>query len=1558
MSESLRDLVVTLSLNSDNFTKNIKTISSMIKEAQSEFMLAAAGNENYEKSLEGMRAKSASLNQQLGLQNKAVEQNRRALDAARTKLTASVEANKRLSASLDDAKKRYVDIQSEIKRYTEAYDEAVRTMGQDTADQLFGDTLADLRTQASGAQEEIKKLNSQLTVSNRTVRNNADAVTRAGTAYNKAQAAVKQTQAEITKLDKSIKAQESKWYSLSQSLENFSKKAEKVGNSASKIGHSLTVAMTTPIVGAVAAVSKASIDYESAFTSVRKTVDATEGEFEELSSEIKKMSTEIATDATEIAETFAIAGQMGIEADNLAEFARVMIDLGNSTDIIATDAAASLSQFRNITGMATDDFDRLGSTLVDLGNNFATTESKIMDMSLRLSGAGAQIGLTEPEILAFATALSSVGIEAEMGGSAFSKALIKMEVASETGGEALEDFAKVAGMSSDAFASMWKSDPTGAFMSFLEGLANMDEQGMSAIATLNEIGIAEVRLRDTLLRSTNAVELLADAQVLANRAWDKNVALSNEANRRYATTESRLKNLKNKTSLFAMQLGDDLNPTIHNLIDGADGFIEKLNDMTLSQRETLLQTAGFAAAAGPAISVFGKLASAASSVAGKLAPFAMAVAKAGGGLTGFITALTASPVAMAGLVAALGLGAAAFVDYASGAKRARDAVSGLRDTADQWKRTQAETLYDNEGLGAFGLNVDAFKNGEKDFLAGAQSWVDGLLGVWSDGKRESRQEVKEWIDSFKELNTGVRDELTAMQADADQYGYTGVSESIQADIDTLNSMDKEIEKLLNNRRNRKFSEKDQIRLNELIDQREAIVVKYRLEEETGKSGYQAILDQLNKDEAKAAATGTTVTTERYGEALKATAEGFKTVRSELDAWYDAEYDVVQLIEDEMEREEARAALDRRYNEERTKAAREYANALAEFSPEVFKSEEYTESAKVIDDLTGKMRELDYAIKSGDAQGQSNILADINQITSSMDEGKLTSYYTTLTQIQSLYKDFGMDQGEVESMFGIDVEGELTQLASIQTAATNAGTELESLKTMFGEALPQEIEPILVELDMTNAQTAWTEFASNPGAITATVESYDDSAAPELNPLATCTINKWDMTSLDNYIKANPVQVDGVFRIKDFTGDPTELLSQDGTRVFDANGMPIPVTPTVVQMLTVNDLVVTNEQGGVDIIVTPKINGDVNLADEMKSLLETPSETGKGFYGQTFDGEKLVPESVMTKIKDVKDEVQYVLDNQDNFLGALFGKSATADAEKYLTNMFTADDVANLQAYVTEMTNLASAGATFTPDMVAQFTEVTTFLEGIDTLGIGENITAGIAEGMQTEVDWTTAAQSVGDGAINALKTALGIESPSTVARDQVGTYIAEGVADGMESYSFSAAGKTMGNNAISAAKNAMPFSSGASIGRNFGNGIASGIRAAMPTIVAAARDAASSGVNAAKAELVINSPSRKTHDEIGVMFSRGIASGVKDEAEKQSKVIANAARFITDSAAGVVAGSTYNNQKSYNNSSSVNLTVENLHVRNDQDIRSLAIEIASLVKRQNAGYGTPAVLKG
>ena len=149
-------------------------------------------------------------------------------------------------------------------------------------------------------------------------------------------------------------------------------------------------------------------------------------------------------------------------------------------------------------------------------------------------------------------------------------------------------------MSAAQFKALWDADPAAAFQAFIVGLSKLDDEGESAIAVLEEIGIKEVRLRDTLLRATNATELFSNTQVTANQAWEENTALTEEANKRYATTESKLKNLKNTAMLFAQQLGNDLNPTIQSLIDGAGELLQKFLDMDDAQRMQIILLLGLA----------------------------------------------------------------------------------------------------------------------------------------------------------------------------------------------------------------------------------------------------------------------------------------------------------------------------------------------------------------------------------------------------------------------------------------------------------------------------------------------------------------------------------------------------------------------------------------------------------------------------------------------------------------------------------------------------------------------------------------------------------------------------------------------------------------------------------------------------------------------------------------------------------------------------------------------------------------------------------------------------
>lgn len=447
-----------------------------------------------------------------------------------------------------------------------------------------------------------------------------------------------------------------------QQLEDVNKKIGltgdnmiKAGDKMMDVGGTLTRNVTAPIAALGGVAIKSSIDFESSFAGVKKTIDATDEQYAEMRVGILKMSEELPASANAIAEVAESAGQLGIQRENVLGFSRTIIDLSESTNLGAESGASMFAQFANITNMDQRDFDRLGSSIVELGNNGASTEADIMEMSMRLAGAGSQAGLTQAEIIGLGASMTNVGINAEAGGSAMSKLLIQMQVASENGKKAnetlaqtghtlqdlqlikshdseswkamahgmgitkaeldsmlsnatdLENFARIAGMTGDEFQVAFGQDAVGSLSKFLAGLQATEEQGGSAVTALEELGITEVRLRDTILRLTGAGEMMNDQIAMSNVAWGENTALTNEANQRYETTESKLMMVKNQVQNVAISLGDQMAPHLLNATEFVGGLVQKFGDLDQGTQSFILGAAGIAAAIGPATTAIGAM---------------------------------------------------------------------------------------------------------------------------------------------------------------------------------------------------------------------------------------------------------------------------------------------------------------------------------------------------------------------------------------------------------------------------------------------------------------------------------------------------------------------------------------------------------------------------------------------------------------------------------------------------------------------------------------------------------------------------------------------------------------------------------------------------------------------------------------------------------------------------------------------------------------------------------------------------------------------------------------
>lgn len=470
-------------------------------------------------------------------------------------------------------------------------------------------------------------------------------------AYTDAQATVKKATEQYEEYEKGLKAAERA--DEAQNLQNTGKRWKEVSDGIDTVTKPLQYAATALAAGGVAS-AKFAIDFENNFANVKKTVDGTPEQLEKIRQEIIDMTTvginghsAIPETTAELTELAAAGGQLGIKTENISKFTETMAMLGTATNLYGEEGAATLAKFANVTKMDQENFDRLGSSIVDLGNNFATTESDIANMSMRLAGAGTQIGLSQADILGIATALSSVGIEAEMGGSAFSKAMIAMQMATTNGytqvndvmnktgmslrdlqllsannskdfksladglgytstelnsmissGVQLENFAKITGKTTEEFKNLFDSSPAEAIDAFIKGLQNADGAGENAIGMLQDMGFTEVRLRDSLLRLANSEAGITEAVTRSNTAWNENIALQNEFDAKAETTASQLSVTKNNIVEAARSIGETMLPSIKDASTTVANFAKGLSQMSDGQKKVVVNTGATVIALG------------------------------------------------------------------------------------------------------------------------------------------------------------------------------------------------------------------------------------------------------------------------------------------------------------------------------------------------------------------------------------------------------------------------------------------------------------------------------------------------------------------------------------------------------------------------------------------------------------------------------------------------------------------------------------------------------------------------------------------------------------------------------------------------------------------------------------------------------------------------------------------------------------------------------------------------------------------------------------------------
>lgn len=525
-------------------------------------------------------------------------------------------------------------------------------------------------------------------------------------------------------------------------IERHSASITTVANTAGMLGGAM--------VAAAGAATKAAIDWESSWADVQKVNDGTHEQMVRLEDDLREMARTLPATHGEIAATAEAAGRLGVAVDDVADFSRVMLDLGNTTDLTADQAATAFARFTEIMGTGTDNVDRLGSAVVDLGNNFAATESEIVEMGLRIAGAGNQVGLTEAEVMGLATALSAVGLEAQAGGSAISRVMMDIASDVQAGGQDMQAWADVAGMSAEQFATAWRDDAAGALVAVVDGLANAEAQGTTTLGMLEDLGVTELRTRDALLRLAGSGDVLAAAFDAGNAAFEENIALSNEAEVRYETTASKITVAWNNIKDAAIEFGAVALPLVADVAGAVASVAQEFGDLPDWVKSASMAIVGGGGLVLLGVAGLGRLAVAVAGVASALKGLGIGGGAAAlGKVAGHMGTLARLGGAVGITATAMGAVMAAITrpGVAANAEEVAEAIDGIVKSGERLSEIRLDVLMDEMAR----LDIAGFEIAkiQADDLAGALervtdpsltdqmsarigSWIPGLTSYMED----------------------------------------------------------------------------------------------------------------------------------------------------------------------------------------------------------------------------------------------------------------------------------------------------------------------------------------------------------------------------------------------------------------------------------------------------------------------------------------------------------------------------------------------------------------------------------------------------------------------------------------------------------------------------------------------------------------------------------------------------------------------------------------------------------------------------------------------------------
>jgi TP901 family phage tail tape measure protein len=321
--------------------------------------------------------------------------------------------------------------------------------------------------------------------------------------------------------------------------------------------------------------AREAVKFESAMAGVRKVVDGTPEQIEQLGGQVKKLAVEFGMMPEQMAEIVAAGGQLGIAADKLDEFARVTATMATAFGMTAEEAGNAAATIANVFQLPIGEVEKLGDAINVLGNNTAAREKDIVAAMARIGGTAKQFGLAADEAAALADAFIALGKPPEVAATAINAMLQKLQTAQSQGKDfqaALEGI----GTSADEMAANIAANPQQALTEFLHKLEGLDKQ--SRALTLSQLFGTEYS--DDIALLVGSLGEYEKALGLVNDQSQIQGAMQKEAAAALNTTEGQINKAKAAVSNMAGELGNALLPILKITASTVETVATAISDFT------------------------------------------------------------------------------------------------------------------------------------------------------------------------------------------------------------------------------------------------------------------------------------------------------------------------------------------------------------------------------------------------------------------------------------------------------------------------------------------------------------------------------------------------------------------------------------------------------------------------------------------------------------------------------------------------------------------------------------------------------------------------------------------------------------------------------------------------------------------------------------------------------------------------------------------------------------------------------------------------------------------